>query len=84
MSISKETLFAIQTLQTMSPEGTIMKLFTPRGDPEYLIVVEGDANYLNLSDNRDMDTKQKWAPSLLETMYNVDRGKYFKLYSNHR
>jgi hypothetical protein len=47
MRISKETLFAIQNMQMMDTDGTVMKLFNPRGDPEYRIEVLGISDQIS-------------------------------------
>jgi hypothetical protein len=46
MRITKETLFAILNLQTMSVDGTMMNLFSQRGDADYVIEVVGMTNTL--------------------------------------
>jgi hypothetical protein len=41
MSITKEVMFQILNLRTISPDGSFTNMFTPKGDPEYVIEVVG-------------------------------------------
>ena len=41
MRITKETLFNILNLQTISSDGNMINLFSQRGDADYLIEVVG-------------------------------------------
>jgi len=41
MRITKESLFNILNIQTISNEGTLINMFAPRGDADYVIEVIG-------------------------------------------
>jgi hypothetical protein len=41
MRISKETLFNILNMQSISKDETLMNMFAPRGDADYVIEVVG-------------------------------------------
>jgi len=41
MRISKEALFNVLNLQTFTPEGALMNMFTQKGDATYVIEVVG-------------------------------------------
>lgn len=54
MRITKETLFNILNLQTISSDGNMINLFSQRGDADYLIEVVGMTVCCN-SHDRSLD-----------------------------
>jgi len=59
MRITRETLFAIINIQTISVDGTMINLFNQKGEAEYFIEVVGIKYSKEACDNRPMDEQQR-------------------------